>query len=269
MTQSQGLCVFCDRPGLSHQHILPKRLRTLIGDPNGVYPELSLVPTYSADGIEDVETELEISQGNIASASIRNVCKMHCNEGWMKEIEDRAAFVFAPLIQGHSFTLDRAQQTDIAAWFSLVAMMAELKYRNKPAIPKNDRVYLMQKKVPPPKWRIWIGYYLGGNKRGASINHYGLNVHDRKRPKVSCETECNTQTTTALLGRLALHCYSQQSSDPFPYNIDKAKFLKVAPLWPITTDKLNWQKAGSMNAMDGEWLIHSLPGIENALRTRG
>jgi hypothetical protein len=64
-------------------------------------------------------------------------CKV-CNNGWMKDLEDRARPLLLPMLDGFKTVLDRTSQTVIAAWitktaFSLAAVPSWMIGNRSPA----------------------------------------------------------------------------------------------------------------------------------------
>ncbi|GJE18556.1 hypothetical protein [Methylobacterium marchantiae] len=263
MAQAQGFCVFCGRPGLTKQHIVPDRLSAILGRPDVVSPQLKLRSESQPERFDVVDDDLIIKQGAFHIKKLRIVCGEHCNSGWMRALEERASSVFEPLVRGQSLYLSADQQHLLAAWASQIAMVAEYTDPEYAAISQADRTHLMINGEPPPNWRIWLGHFLGKDKNDSSYNHHGLIQPYLDWTIKNDKNLATVQTSTITLSRLVFHCFSERRRGSFRYNVEE-KCRGIIPIWPIKTENLNWKKAGSMNEADRNWLSMSLPGLAHA-----
>ena len=84
--------------------------------------------------------------GQIRDWKVYCVCggtHLTCNGGWMREIEDRARPILIPLIKGEEIRLSPADQSVIAAWAALKAIVGEYDERMPVTVHHTHRKYLM------------------------------------------------------------------------------------------------------------------------------
>jgi hypothetical protein len=171
MLKPQRFCLFCGGSRLSKTHIWPNWLNSLLSLPGA--------------RTEKIENELWIykppilkKQGSLFSLKPR-LCCVSCNTGWMEGFErDVLAFPISLFTDPNtSFTLSTAQQTALARWVSLITILAEfVDPEIGVSIPRSDRQYLMNQKLPPlDTWTISVATLRGLDWR-AKYRHHALHL---------------------------------------------------------------------------------------------
>src|SRR5258705_11505191 len=78
------------------------------------------------------------------------------------------------------------------------------------AIPQSDREWLWNHRNPPPDWRIWIGRYQRYRSAEQWV-HCSVPIYNAGEEPMVAEGEapqCNTQSTTFMVGELFVHAMS-------------------------------------------------------------
>jgi hypothetical protein len=125
----------------------------------------------------------------------------------------------------------------MAALFCLITVRAEFSELSTLSVSVDDRTWLREKMEPPPLWQIWIARYVGIEPETHWCRHVGMQLVSS--PDVKLDThECNTQTTTMVLGELCAHAFS---SSVFPeFSGYKTPLCRIWPLsgWDIKSSTL-------------------------------
>lgn len=107
-------CIFCGAEGVSEEHIIAEWAFRAFARSRKTGPNFA--GTFTAPDQLKVEAEEPIQTAGVT-------CKP-CNNGWLSLIDNDAARVLKPLIQGASeVTLDAAGQTAFAAWIYKCALI--------------------------------------------------------------------------------------------------------------------------------------------------
>lgn len=131
MRTSQKGCVFCGGTPLTKEHIWSDWLDSILPRADSSRSEARRTtmaekvvggrPTYLPTSNSN-----RVRQGAVHSTTSRTVCK-RCNNGWMKEIVDRAKPVATEVIQLRQTALLPEAQTRLATWLVLSAVMRDQK----------------------------------------------------------------------------------------------------------------------------------------------
>src|SRR5262249_10222680 len=148
-----------------------------------------------------------------------------CNGGWMSQIEQRAIVSATSLIQGRPCVLDSKAQKALAALFCLITIRAEFSELSTLVVPTSDRTWLKDHLEAPALWQIWINRYTGSEPESHWCRHYGLRLQSSPDDQIG-SSECNTQTTTLVLGQLCVHAFSST----FFYRIQRLSRTNVQNL---------------------------------------
>jgi hypothetical protein len=153
-----------------------------------------------------------------------------------------------PLISGKSIILSLDRQKILAAWAAMSVICAEYFYPNRASSSVTDRRWLYNTKIAPNDFRIWIGNY----ERREWIPHWGhfsLRISEDEGPQgwtihPDGTPRSNTQTTTFVVGRLFIHCYSC----PFPEILHAEKVVRavdsrLVQIWSPRHSFLVWPAA--------------------------
>lgn len=234
----QGRCIFCGGFGLTKEHIFADWLKDYI-------PREMLSHTTRRADVDPFLKEniaLEKRTGDIHSRRIRCVCKT-CNTGWMSRLQTAAKPFLVPMLTGQEITLHRRGQTTLAAWVSVMVMVAEYVNPDKVAAPESDRVFVMRRQKPPNHWRIWISTH--ANKTMPLYTHNVLDFAE-KGTKVVPGTPAggqNTHTTTICLGQhLLIHVMASVPAKSIirRWKLPAALRDGFREVWPVSSALVTW-----------------------------
>jgi hypothetical protein len=248
MPQHRDPCIFCkeDKP-LTRQHVWPAWLEKLFPHPQKSATNFFQTQENrtSAHGIS-ISTRTKIRQGYLLSVKYRKVCAQ-CNNVWLSGLEEAVKPIVEKLISGIESELTSEDQSSLALWISIVAIMAELTHPENMGIPASvpNRVY--QSKSPLPFSRIYLGQYLGSeyapyryrHRAGVLISpqafHQGLTT--QKIP--------NCQTSVFVLGELLVVV---DSTDEEHYSdFAQTRTGAASPLsqiHPLSSNSIRWPPTG-------------------------
>lgn len=146
--KATGPCLFCgDTASLSKEHVIPR----------WVNKEL---------GIQAVVEERRgsVRRLDVLSVVLPQVC-IRCNNGWLSELEQRAAPLLRPMLPGPALpvALDPAQQAILATWAVKTSLLLTYRKFNTQSggwIPADNLKWLYLRRcsdLPPPGARVWLG----------------------------------------------------------------------------------------------------------------
>jgi hypothetical protein len=233
--KAQGKCIFCGGSGLSKQHIWPNWFRNIINRDSKSHTQQTVSYKYRKSGVYATPGSRQ-KQGDLWSRKIRNVCAT-CNNGWMSVIENGVKPLLTNLIAGRISVITEKEQSDFAAWVTLLAIMAEYTDIKSAGISSEDRQFLYNFKKCPPKWHIWIGSY-DGVRWNRRYYHQGVLAIPKDKYEEVAESErvfgppkANCQSSVFTLGKLLIYVVSDPSDGRVDLRIDS--MLKSAPLQKI------------------------------------
>jgi len=174
-----------------------------------------------------------VTKGHIWPDWLSKVLPRVGNGGWMSQIENNSKAYATRLIHGAEHILDPKGQKALATLLCLITIRVEFTELNTLSVTSDDRTWLRENLEPPPLWQIWIARYIGNQLESHWCRHYGMQLvsspDDHAGPG-----ECNTQTTTLVLGQLCAHTFS---SSVFPeFSGYKGTLFKI---WPISGFDIN------------------------------
>jgi hypothetical protein len=225
-----GRCIFCNSTGLSKEHVFSDWLKEFIP----VVPSSTQTifrESFPGPGLVEGFQIVKPRQGNFNQIKVRNVCRP-CNNGWMASIVSRSKVFVAKMIRSKPVTLNRQNQTDVAAWIALVSIMAEFTDPTSAGILDQDRKAILKNKCPPSSWLIYIGGYSGTKWGKFHYRHYGFRFFFEKVPKT-------LQSTTFTIDSLLIHAFSSTESTMVSDYRSNHVHSGLFQLWPLTTDSLD------------------------------
>jgi hypothetical protein len=149
MANPAGKCVWCGGGGLTKGHVWADWLRRLMAFQED-HQHLEI-----AFGEPNTQTQT-VRLGSALGRKPRNTCR-ECNEKWMSQIENGVIPVATSLILGKSLLLDISGRWSLAAFLCLIAIRVSLLARRSSSlVSAEERNWLMQRREPPPHWKIWI-----------------------------------------------------------------------------------------------------------------
>lgn len=176
-----GKCIFCGRSPpavkMSDEHIWSNWLRKII--PRHLWRSERVL---DENGLTVPET-YRFKQGDVGTKTVRVICRS-CNNGWMKEIVDRAKPYATRLVKGELIVLDREAQRALIDWIALSALMSNQITRASHNLPGDDIAYFYENRRAPPHWFVGIGYFMGVRALSANHSHFAVIGADKDTDEV-------------------------------------------------------------------------------------
>ncbi len=230
-SKPSGTCIFCGNHGnLSKQHILPDRIKRLVPRKGNRHRNL-LTRTYGVAGsLITPPPILKVRNGAFGTRQLRIVCKK-CNQGWMNEVEQKAFLVLTPLILGQTAILTQENQSDIALFCALLAVMCDLDDVETSGISSTERTLIYETRAVPTNWYVMIGRMISEDW-SLRLRHHGASLSGLEVPFVSPDVY-NSQVTTVGIGRLLVQVISAQGYKLFRDPFDWPESVGLAPIHPF------------------------------------
>lgn len=162
----------------------------------------------------------------------------------MSRFEDRTKPILTPLLVGHQTRITPEQQSVIAGWACMKAMVAEYEHDEAVTTHHMQRKRMIRKQLPPEEgWGVWIGHY----ERKDWVPHWistpflllpdaitAMRV-DRRA------TYYNSHVSTQIIGKL----FIQIIRSPMPNLITRWRFSPperglLYRIWPRTNTSVVW-----------------------------
>ena len=160
-------CVFCGScEPLTDEHIYARWTRRFIPRTMKKYQQLIAV-SY----LDHTDYVLNKRPGDVRDWFVKCVCEKHCNNGWMRRLENLARPILIKLINGEKFRLLPRHQSIIAAWSTMTARVAEYGYSEYVTTHHMQRKYLMKTQLAPKTgWAFGLPIMRGN--RGDHIGYH-------------------------------------------------------------------------------------------------
>ena len=270
-SKQSGRCIFCGGTGLSKQHVFPDWLKKVLPRDETINTQSTLRMTVPAEKTVVVgPPEVATRQGHLGTRKLRIVCE-RCNNGWMSRLENEARTCVTHMITGASFHLGADQQSALASWAMLLAIVAEFTDRITLSVPATDRKSLMTTLVPPARtWRIFVARCRAPEWR-FRYRHHGLSLVDITGltniprgpvvppPYSSSAPTCNTQASTFGIGELLIHAVSSSVLD-WDDMIAASSDNTRLQIWPFVAEA-NWPFSHELSGDDALRLSDSLHNV--------
>jgi hypothetical protein len=206
MSKPQKRCIFCGATGMSKEHIWGDWMKKHVA--TTMPKHSSSVHVVNPPGEADT-FRVWTRSGDPLQSKARVVCTT-CNNTWLSRIQNTTKPLLIPMFTGQTCVLGVPAQTTIATWAAMATMTAEhlTKGPSLVAVSQADREWLWKKGTPPPDWRIWIGRFQR-HKLPERWTHCSVPIYERE-PMIAANgmPQCNTQTTTFMIGDLLVHAMS-------------------------------------------------------------
>lgn len=201
ITATRKVCIFCDNPVSSKEHIWSKWMHPLLdGNKSGYNRQII---TRRHDRKEDISGPLG-KPGNVSDIQVRAVCKT-CNNGWMNRQEQLVRPYLEPMIKGENIVLNSEQLGALAVWCAIKFIVMEHSASATAVTPRDARLKLRKEGRIPEFFRIYIGSHNSKTLSGA-FRHSHTFAFSALGPKPDLnDTDRNIQTITLLMGRLFIH----------------------------------------------------------------
>jgi hypothetical protein len=233
-----GKCIFCERHGLTHEHIYADWLRDYI-------PRTAIAHTTQSTlaHLDHEEVSHQRRTGDPHARRLYCVCG-DCNNGWMSRLQTAVRPFLVPLLTGKRTTLYKRAQNVLSAWIAMMTMVAEHVDRKHVAIPQADRDFLRLHQIVPPHWRIWIGRH--ERSQHEMYTHRGLTFVAKEEFESASRQPSgrpNTQTTTICLGQhLLIHVMSSVIAGDIigRWRLPSDIAAGLVQIWPIKRAAVEW-----------------------------
>jgi len=180
------------------------------------------------------------------------------------------------LSRGESCRIFPADQTRIAAWAALKAMVAEWTIRGHATTHHMHRKYLMRHRLPPKKGLgVWIGHFITDKSKRERYYplweaHPYLLLSDNlavRRPYREAPF-FNSQSSTQVIGQLFIHVLRS----PMPDLIPRWKFAMpnggtLFRIWPPTQVSIAWP-GKTMSDMDAAYTSNAFMNFVLGIQSR-
>jgi hypothetical protein len=164
----------------------------------------------------------------------------------MSRTQERAKSHVIPLFRGERSNLDSEAQEAISLWVAMASITSEHIARNpnRIAIPKTDRIIVMQGAVPP-RWRIWFGTLRKtGWSRPWVHATFPISAAEDVPQFVSLDDRRpNAQTTTFAIGHLLVTVIStpfRSVTDQWDWRTAPQAAGRLRQICPITATPTEW-----------------------------
>jgi hypothetical protein len=181
--------------------------------------------------------------GDPHSVRIKCVCRQ-CNNIWMSRLQEEAKPYLVPMLIGEDIRLLKKGQVVVAAWATMMVMVSEYLTDDMVAIPAADRRRLHIHRLPPSRWRIWIGQHRREAHPLFAHNVVPLGT-EKEFEALTDETSVtpNTQTSTICLGdNLVIHVMGASRVWRMirRWQLPRELGGTMAQIWPVQTPMVLW-----------------------------
>ncbi|MBD2768857.1 hypothetical protein IC235_13260 [Hymenobacter sp. BT664] len=180
---------------------------------------------------------IRVKQGHVGSWKLMIVC-IDCNITWMSKIEAEAIPLLTPLIEKEREILSQQDQTQLSTWVALRTVIGEFVDIATQAIPESDRKILMETKLPPPDWNIWVARYKGPLRQ--AYRHRGIALREMKHGEKASSLAVKhiSQCTILILGELIFFVLTTTERGALNQLMRNSDNTKFARLWPLLKEKI-------------------------------
>jgi hypothetical protein len=249
MARPQRYCIFCGKPGLTHEHVWADWLKKYVPKDMTEHTEHFAVvgPTHS-------EPRRKKVSGDLQSRRLRVVCA-NCNSGWMSRLQAAVKPYLLPMILGEVTAFDVKGQDILSSWITMFVIVAE--HFNTDTVTTTQQLrstFMSTGRAPAENWKIWIGDFERKNWKGQLV-HFAVPLSS---PDIDPETMANglprpnTQTMTFVVGRLIVHVASSVT-DIFE-NLRLARADLLAQICPVSRNTIGWPPKNRVSDRDADFI---------------
>jgi hypothetical protein len=262
MSKPQKRCIFCGATGMSREHIWGDWLKKCLTAT--MTRHTSSVHVVNPPGVRDVRS-FQIRAGDPFGSKVRVVCTT-CNNTWLSGIQDAAKPLLIPMLIGQTSVLGDDAQKTIATWAAMATMTAEhvMKEESLIAVSQTDREWLWKNGTPSPDWRIWIGRYQR-HRLAERWTHCSVPIYERE-PVIAPSglPQCNTQTTTFMVGEFFVHVLSGSFANQvrdWDWRTWPRAHQVLTQIWPVKESMTVWPiRAASVTDADAYFIARAFFG---------
>jgi hypothetical protein len=196
------------------------------------------------------EQSIQRRTGDPHSRRIKCVCR-DCNNTWMSQLQESAKPFVVPMLEKQETMLYRNGQTVVAAWITMMVMVAEHLDPDKIAISATERRWFYTNRRSPSHWRIWIGQHHCETHPLYTHNVLQIATKEEEIQRLPLDTmsASNTQTSTICLGEhLIIHVMSSTIGRSIirrwklPPQIEPL----MSQIWPVRANVVTWPASAAL-----------------------
>jgi hypothetical protein len=191
-------------------------------------------------GVLDDPARMEEGTWDGYAVTVRSVCRVHCNNGWMADLEGEAGPLIKPMMSGIAVPLHAADQRILAFWAlkSAITLQEANRSRGLPIPPEHiASVYSTREERPrvlPEQVSVWLTSHSGPSKGLGYLVAFPPGAEKEPLAK----TGRQRYWVSFRFGRVAFHILGH-TSDP--------RLVRVAHnpqsllrLWPASPAAVEW-----------------------------
>ena len=229
-------CIFCNKSPTNKEHVYPRWSHKYIQKYPGKY-----LSTRGQESRTSSELSVVRGKGDIHDWQVKCVDET-CNNGWMRELENRAKPVLTPLIQGERTQLAPNDRRAIAGWAVLKAVIGEYE-TGMISWTEKDRERMRRIQLPPARnCVVWAATVDRGNWKHQWLCYaFPGHIGNPKRRTNSAARDFESAATTQIIGNLLLHVLHGpllgviRRRGYFPRNDSRFPVI-----WPVTEGPTTW-----------------------------
>lgn len=168
-----------------------------------------------------------------------------CNGHILGRFEnDKARPTISPLIMGYPTTLDRTQQTTLAAWMTKIAMtVASLDRENHiEMFPAEERQLFIETLLAPHTASAWIGDFRPFSARDMTLSQFQLVAADNQTP-IRNITTCTLGCLVFQLGAVRWNEWTPaaEARSRDTLRVIQGRWWPVcSQVWPVVNESVIW-----------------------------
>lgn len=237
------VCAFCGRDDvkISNEHVWPNWARKL-------FPPEPSTMLGARDRTQAMGTvNFRIAPDDMG-LKVNAVCRVDCNNGWMRELENRVEpLLTAPIRDGEAATFSQDQRRTLATWTLKTAMALEFTALETPFFTAEERDALRRTGSPGGiSYVVWTTRYVG-------LRY--MSVGFATRAFFDTRTEHRTFMVPSIAATISLGQFVVQLLAlrpppelggilvPHPAGWDQ----KVLPLWPSPSEPSSWRPTQALD----------------------
>lgn len=254
-------CIFCGGEGkLSKEHIWPVWMHEYL------YRQGDGGHSRGSNTFYDkkkVDSNIFKRQGHLSTIRIRAVCQS-CNSGWMNELEQEVRPILEKILNSEEILISKEQQQVLSRWIAVKSIVGEFAEKEINVTPESDRRALMEMKVVPEYFAIYIGVNGSESDTAWVRNSNTLALSPTGPDPEIGKLKRNTQTITFICGPLFVFHFATRergikSSEYF-------RFKKIKLLHPVKEQELSWPFSEKLDKNEMgriAWVLHQLGSYTN------
>ncbi len=181
-----------------------------------------------------------------------NAVCLHCNNGWLSQLETEASPILRPLLLGEPACLTGPEQRVVATWsYKTVLLFQMLRPKSARVIPEHRFRELYESGRPPTDARVWLASPAGNNamhETSAEINLAGAN-----------NLNVSGFFSPLALGRLLALCAGRLSPGPERLTVGSAVDPRITvQIWPASVRPAYWPPETSLRDLRPSALVKLL-----------